>query len=115
MREHANPGRNDRGEFLAGDDSDDARHLLGGLRIDRHDLRMRVRRAHEHHMRHARQFEIADIEPAALQQPVEIGPRNRLADIGIRPVELGQRFALLLVHEPPLRALAVASTASTIA
>ena len=45
-------------------------------------------------MRHARQLHVADIEPAPLHQPIEIRPRHRLADIGIRPVEHRKRFGL---------------------
>ena len=38
-------------------------------------------------MRHPRQLHVADIEPAPLHQPIEVRPRHRLADIGVRPVE----------------------------
>ena len=45
-------------------------------------------------MRHARQFDIADVKPTPLHQPVEIRPRYRLADIGIRPVEHRKRLGI---------------------
>ena len=64
--------------------------LLGAPGVDRNDLRMGMRRAHEHHMRHPRQLHVADIETAPLQQPIEIGPRHRLADVGVRPVQFRQ-------------------------
>ena len=51
---------------------------------------MRVRRAHEGHMRHARQHDVADILRAALRQPREVRPRHRAADVGVRPVERGE-------------------------
>ena len=47
-------------------------------------------------MRHARQLDVADIEPAPLHQPLEVRPRHRLADIGVRPVERGKRFGICL-------------------
>ena len=60
--------------------------------IDPDDPRMRMGRAQEHHMRHARQFHVADIKPASLHQPLEVGPRHRLADIGVRPIEHRRAF-----------------------
>ena len=54
------------------------------------NFRVRVRRAHEGDMRHARQRNVADILPAPLREPLQIRPRHRAADIGIRPVERGQ-------------------------
>ena len=53
-------------------------------------LRVRVRRAHEGHMRHARQHHVADVLRAALRQPRQIRPRHRAADVGVRPVERGE-------------------------
>ena len=85
--EHADPGRDDVGELLPGDDGDDARQSPCRIGVDRDDLRMGMGRAQKHDMRHARQLDVADIVPAPLHQPVEIGPRHRLADIGIRPIE----------------------------
>ena len=86
--------------------------------VDASDLRMRMRRAQEHHMRHARQLHVADIEPAPLHQPLEVRPRHRLADIGIRPVEHRERFGICrrdVMACAPSRARAVVSTASMMA
>ena len=90
MRQHADPGRDDLGKLRAGDDGDHARRFLRRVRIDAFDFRMRMRRAHERHMRHARQHHVADILRAALHQPRHVGPRHRAADIGVRPVERGE-------------------------
>ena len=66
------------------------------------DPRVRVRRAHERDMRHARQRHVADVLRAALRQPRQVRPRHRAADVGVRPVERGEggrdcrrRFSLL--------------------
>ena len=69
-------------------------------------------------MRHARQLDVADIESAPLHQPVEIRPRHRLADIGVRTVQRRKRFRFFLCRchgKRPARACAVVSMASTIA
>ena len=118
MREHADPWRDDRGQFLPGNDGDHAGHVLCRRRVDAHDLGMRVWRAQEHDMHHARQFDVADIETAPLHQAIEVRPRHDLADIGIRPVEHRERvspFGSRRHAERPTRARAVDSTASTIA
>ena len=47
-------------------------------------------------MRHARQLDVADIEPAPLHQPVEVRPRHCLADIGVRTVQRRKRFRICL-------------------
>ena len=90
MREHADPGRDHLGKLRAGDHGDDAGRRLRRRGIDRLDARMRVRRAHERHMRHARQRHVADELRAALRQPRQVRPRHRAADIGVRPVERGE-------------------------
>ena len=90
MRQHADPGGDDLGKLRAGDDGDHARRFLRRVRIDAFDFRVGMRRAHERHMRHARQHHVADILRAALHQPRHIGPRHRAADIGVRPVERGE-------------------------
>ena len=71
MRQHADPGRHDLGEFGAGDHGDDAGRLFRGVGRDLDDARVRVRRAHEGDMRHARQHDVADILPAPLRQPLQ--------------------------------------------
>ena len=118
MREHAHPGRDHFGKLGAGDDSDDAGRLARGRRRDRGDARMGVGRAHEGHMRHARQRHVAGELRAAAREARKIRPRHRAADIGIRPVEGGDDgwgvfcdFHCFV----PARACATASTASTMA
>jgi len=49
-----------------GDDREHARHLQRLLAIDRFDPRMRMRRAHEVAMQHARQLQVVDIVALAL-------------------------------------------------
>ena len=118
MREHADPWRDDGGEFLPGHDGNHAGHALGGGCVDAKDFRMRMRRAQEHDMRHPWQFDVADVEPAALQQPFEIGPRHGLADIGVRPVQHRKRIGIAAFRRHgarPIRARAVLSTASMMA
>src|SRR5580700_6504541 len=118
MREHADPGRNDFGELLARNDGDDPGHLPRDAWVDPGDLRVGVRRAQEHHVRHPRQLHVADIETSPLHQPIEIGTRYRLPDVGIRPIEHGKSLGIgpyLRHDERPFRALAVVSTASTMA
>ena len=94
VREHADPRRDDGGKLLAGHDRDDAGHAPRRGGIDAGDPRMRMGRAQEHHMPHARQLHVADIEPASLHQPLEVRPRHRLADIGVRPIELREDFGI---------------------
>ena len=95
MREHADPRRDHLGKLGAGDDRDHARRFLRRRGVDAFDARMRVRRAHEGDVRHARQHDVADILAAPLRQPRQIRPRHRAADIGIRPVERGEAGRLV--------------------
>ena len=123
MREHADPRRHHFRHFGASDHGDHAGGFLGRRGVDLLDARMRVRRAHEGHMRHARQGDVTDILPAPLRQALQVGPRHRAADIGVRPVERGQHggrvFGDFHYYFPPARACslscATASTASTMA
>ena len=118
MREHADPRRDDGRKLFACHDGDDARHAFCRAGIDPDDLRMSMGRAQEHHMRHPRQFHVADIKPAALHQPLEVRPRHRLADIGVRPIEHGEAFRICRIDGHglrPIRARAVVSTASIMA
>ena len=87
VRQHADPWRDDRRQFPAGHHRDDTGDAPCRSRIDGNDVGMRMRRAQEHHMRHPRQLHVADIKPASLHQPLEIGPRDHLADIGVRPIQ----------------------------
>ena len=118
MREHADPRRDDGGEFLTCNHSDYTRHVPGRRSVDAKNLCVRVRRAQEHDMHHTRQFDVADIEPASLHQPVEVRPRHRFADIGVWPVQRRKRFGIYPFRRHgrrPARARAVVSMASTIA
>jgi hypothetical protein len=118
MREHADPGRDHIRQLLACHDRDDARQTLSGIGIDRDDFRVGMGRAQEHDMRHPRQLDIADIEPAPLHQPLEVGPRHGLADIGIRPVQRGEArgiFQCIRHGWRSTRRRAVVSTASMMA
>ncbi len=90
MGENADPRRDHLRKLGAGDDGDDAFQAPRRRGVDRLDARVRVRRAHERDMRHARQRDVGDILPAPLRQPRQIRPRHRAADIGIRPVEGGK-------------------------
>ena len=95
MREHADPRRDHLGKLGAGDDRDHAGRFLCFRRFDVFDAGVRVRRAHEGDMRHARQHDVGDILAAALRQPRQIWPRHRAADIGIRPIERGEAGRLV--------------------
>ncbi len=118
MREHADPGRHHFGEFRSGDHGDHAGRFLRRVGLDADDARVRIRRAHESDMRHARQRDVADILPAPLREPLQIRPRHRAADVGVRPVERGEhgRGVVGDFHRfAPARACATDSTASTMA
>ena len=82
--------------------------------VDVFDARVRMRRAHEGDMHHARQHDVADILAASLRQPRQIGPRHRAADIGIRPVERGKAGRLIVgdFHVPLTPPLAGGGAAS---
>ncbi|MEY9427180.1 hypothetical protein ABH975_002495 [Bradyrhizobium ottawaense] len=114
MIERASPGRADPGEIGAGGDEMHAFDCTRLLGLDRDDLRMRMRATQERGEEHTRQTEVADITSPPGQQPLGVRPRHGTADIGVGPIERGQRRA----HAAPpraLRALATASMASTIA
>src|SRR3954449_12138993 len=72
MGEYPNPRRDHLRELLPGNDRDDARHLSRRRGLYAGYSRMRVRRTQEHHMCHARQFHVADIEATPLHQSIEI-------------------------------------------
>jgi hypothetical protein len=61
MREDADPWRDDRGEFSSRNDGHYPRHALGCRSIYADDLCVRVWRAQEHDMRHARQLDVTDV------------------------------------------------------
>ncbi len=94
MREHADPWRDDGRQVPAPVTTAMTPGNAPGRRgVDPDDLRMGMGRAQKHHMRHPRQFHVADIKPPPLHQPLEVGPRDHLADIGVRPVEHRERLA----------------------
>src|SRR5207247_8528320 len=64
--ERQHPGQVDGFQRLGGNDSQYARHLQRLFRIDRFDARVRMRRADEIAMQHARQFYVVDIVTLAL-------------------------------------------------
>jgi hypothetical protein len=83
--------------------------------VDPQDLGVGVRASDEGDMHHARQDHVVDVLASPLHQLAGIGPRHRLADVGVGPVD-GSRIDDL-VHDPafPMRALATVSMASTMA
>src|SRR5262249_43140234 len=116
--EHADPRGHDFRELDARHHRNDAVRLFGGRGLDIADTRVRVRRAHEDDMGHARQGDVADILRTSLRQARKIGPRHRAADVGVWPVEGGyaRRHIRRYFHRAcPWRARATASMASTIA
>ena len=115
--QHADPGRDDLGEFGAGDHGDDAWRLLGVCSVDAFDLGVRVWRAHVSDVRHAWQHHVADELCTALREPRQVRPRHRAADVGVRPVERGEGGGVVFAdfHFFPPRACATASIASTMA
>ena len=118
MREHANPGRDDGRKLRASHNGDDAGQPPRLCCIDSDDFRVRMGRAQEHRMRHARQFHIADVKSPPLHQPLEVRARDHLADVGVRPIELGENFGIGRCHGhgwDPARRRAVVSTASIMA
>ena len=68
------------GEVGLGEDAEHARHRLGSGEIDARDPRMRVRRAQQHRIGLAREVDIVDEPPAALQQPRVLEAAHRLTD-----------------------------------
>ena len=114
MREHADPGCDHLRKLGAGDDRDHARRGFRRNSVELEDAGMRVRRAHEGDVHHARQHDVADILAAALDEPAEVGARHGAPDIGVRAIERGQCGGHVVGHRPA-RVCATAATASTIA
>src|SRR5216683_6361317 len=118
MREHANPGRDDGCKFPTCNNGDDARHPARRAGVDANDFRMGMGRTQEHYMGHAWQFHVADIEPASLQQPLEVWPWHHLADIRVWLIQRRESFGMrgCAGHGlRPMRRRAVVSTASIMA
>ena len=118
MREDADPRGAHLRQLRAGDDGDHAGRALRHVGFYLFDARVRVGRAHEGDVRHARQDDVAHVLPAPLREPREVRARHRAADIGIGPIERAQtrRQVARVAHcLPPARARATVSTASTMA
>ena len=115
VRQGRHPGIAMRRQVRALEHAQHARDLERRGAVDRQDFGMGVRASDEGDMHHARQDHVVDVLAAPLHQLAGIGPRHRLADVGVGPVD-GSRVDDL-VHDPapPLRALATVSTASTMA
>src|SRR5262249_55904177 len=87
---YADPGRHHLGKLGASDDGDHARRFFRSLSGDLDDTGMRMRGPHIGDVHHARQGDIADILTAALREPLQVWPRHRSADIGVRSIKRGQ-------------------------
>ena len=74
---HAEPVGN---HVVAGEDGDHARRRGRGLRIDGPDLRVGVRRAHEHGVGLPREVHVVDEAALSAQQPRVLETQYRLAD-----------------------------------
>ena len=81
-----------RGDLLAGQRPVDAGDLLGLRDVDRRDVRMRVRRAHEVDVAHAVALDVVDEDALALDEPPVLLARDALA-----LVLLGRRLDLDLL------------------
>ncbi len=118
MREHTDPWGHHLRDLCPGHDGDNTSRVLCGFCDDFHDACMCMRRTHKSDVRHAREHDIADILSTALCQALQVGSRDRAANIGIGPVKRGEDWRGVVgdFHFlPPARACATASTASTIA
>ena len=113
MRRHRMHGFADLGDFSTGDDPHHAGRLFRHGRIDAVDPGMAVRAADEGDMQHVRHGDVVGIPSLAVDQPADIGPRDRLADkAGAASVCRAHAASPVL---PPARDFAVASTASMMA
>jgi hypothetical protein len=68
VRQSRHPRFTDPREVMPVSDHDDARHSPCGVRMDRKNSTMGDLTAPEHHMRHARQFNIVGVSPLTLNQ-----------------------------------------------
>ena len=69
----------ERGHLFAGQRPVDARHLLGLRHVDRRDVRMRIRRAHEVDEAHPVPLDIVDEHALPLDEPAILLARDVLA------------------------------------
>ena len=109
MQRDADEGLASRIDIGRGEHRGDAGSGLRGLDVDRQDLRMRMRAAHEAGMQHARQLDVVDVAAVAAQQPLQLAAWDAGADAGGGRGLSGHAsvpFALLAL---------TASTASTMA
>ena len=82
MQRDADEGLASRVDVGRGEDRGDARRVLRGLDIDRDDLGVRMRAAHEAGVQHARQLDVVDVAAMAAEQPLQLAPRDARADAG---------------------------------
>ena len=76
-----------RGEVVAGEDRDDPRHAARGLDVDGRDARMRVGRAKEGGVHHARQHDVVHEPAAPLQEAGSVRARAGLPNVAVGRVE----------------------------
>jgi hypothetical protein len=67
-------------EVVGGEHPVHARGALGARRVDRRDPRVRLGRAHDRHVEHARQHEVVDVAAAPRDHPGVLLAAHRLAD-----------------------------------
>ncbi len=72
------------GDVLAGDDANDAGQRLGRRRVDRDDLRVRVRAAHDRRVRHAGQLDVVEVAALAAQEARVLDAVDALAEPAAR-------------------------------
>ena len=90
-----------------GEDGGDAGRILGGGNLDRDDLGVRMRAAHEAGVQHAGQLDVVDVAAVPAEQALELPPRDARSDAG--------RRCCVCVHQILPRRPITASTASTMA
>lgn len=80
QRDDETVGRGNSANIVAGEHGDDARQRQSGALVDRHDLGMRMRTAHESGVQHAGQPDVADKARFAAQQVPVFNPGGRLSE-----------------------------------
>jgi hypothetical protein len=79
-------------EIAAGSNVHDIYCAFGSITINRDDARMRVWTSDERKMQHARQIDVTDIAATATQEPLNVGPRNPLADQSVGSFDYRHRL-----------------------
>ena len=116
MVQRAGPRRADARQVFAGRDQPHAGHRQRRRDVDRDDAGMGVGAAQEGGMQHPRQHQVGDIAAVPGQQALGVGPRNRSADIGVRPIDGAEgRVHASSSTTSPARRRATSWMASTIA